>query len=732
MQGHVLKMNFVNANPALLIYGEGLLSHYSNYFLGQDSCNWRGHVPHYQKVVIENVWPGINVELVAQKEGVETVYHVAPYADPSQIQIQYEGLDAPLSVDAACPERSERGSLLLQTSLGIVKEQAPWAYQKEGRVQKTVDTHYHVMSASAYALSVSVYDSQKELVIDPLLYGSYLGGDGPDHVKSIKVTASGEFIVGGQTQAGDFPTTPGAYMEHRSSGMGGFVSRINSSGDSLRFSTLFGAEQFGLVRIRIVDLDSLENVYAIGDAETDDVPLTPDALDSSFEGNREGFIARFSPDGTELQYSSYLGGPNPEILRDASVGPDGKLYICGEAGMGFPVTPNALFPNAYTLFGEAFLAIYDPLSNELAYSSFLNGTHLDDAWDLEVISSRYVWLCGTTMSIDFPTTTNALQSENGGAEGTYDGFLTLWDLEANLLAYSSYLGGDTSDAVDSVWPLSISEVWLAGGTRSTDFPVSTTAFDTIPPVSNSYDGFIARISTEQGLVAATYIGGDAGTDYALSIRGFDGTVVVAGGTLSNDFPVTTGAYDTVYNSNGNPDLVLYDVFVARFNLSLSILQYSTFLEGSHLERPEDAWIENPDTIWVVGETGSTDLPVTPAAFQDTGGPLGDGFILRLSISDTMTNWPSPEHGLPTTFAMSVYPNPFNPTATLSFTLPQREFTSLRLYDLLGRIVREQNLGWKEAGEYRITLDAQSLPSGTYITQLQAGHERLNRTLILLR
>ena len=137
VKGHVLRLTFLNANPHPEIIGEEKLASYSNYFLGRDSCRWKGHVGNYAKVIAKDVWPGIDVEYSAQAEGVETVYRVKPGADPAMIAIQYEGLDAPLSVDA-------NGSLLLQTSLGIVKEQAPFAYQIVNGRQVEVRVQYRV------------------------------------------------------------------------------------------------------------------------------------------------------------------------------------------------------------------------------------------------------------------------------------------------------------------------------------------------------------------------------------------------------------------------------------------------------------------------------------------------------------------------------------------------------------------------------------------------------------
>ncbi|MBL0062761.1 MAG: hypothetical protein IPP40_15085, partial [bacterium] len=123
VKGHVLQIHFVS--PLALAGGQGgvtaiganKLPHYSNYFLSRDSTQWRSRVSHYETIIVPEVWPGIDVEYRADKQGVETIYHVKPGADPTQIQMEYLGLDAPLRVDA-------QGNLVLATSLGDVKEKA--------------------------------------------------------------------------------------------------------------------------------------------------------------------------------------------------------------------------------------------------------------------------------------------------------------------------------------------------------------------------------------------------------------------------------------------------------------------------------------------------------------------------------------------------------------------------------------------------------------------------------
>ena len=112
--------------------------HYSIYFLGRYSTKWRSRVSHYQNTIVSEIWQGIDVEYRADQQGVETIYHVKPGADPTQIQMEYLGLDAPLRVDA-------QGNLILATSLGDVKEKAPFAFQQESRTQEVVHSSLRLL-----------------------------------------------------------------------------------------------------------------------------------------------------------------------------------------------------------------------------------------------------------------------------------------------------------------------------------------------------------------------------------------------------------------------------------------------------------------------------------------------------------------------------------------------------------------------------------------------------------
>ena len=727
VRGHVLKMNFVNANLSPLIYGEDLLSHYSNYFLGRDSCNWRGHVPHYQKVMMQEVWPGIDVELVAQKEGVETVYHVAPYADPSQIQIEVEGLDAPLTVDG-------NGNLVFATSLGAMTEKAPFAFQRDERTQKSVAVRYEELSGSCYAMSVSEHDRDKELVIDPLLYGGYLGGaNGRDWIWDLALDTNGEIVVCGPTQADDFPTTTGAYQEEFDAPgglFGGFVSRFSANGDSLRFSTYMATES-GSTVLWPVGLDSIGRPCVAGRTLASDWPVTPDAVQPVYGGgSQDGIFCRLSADGSTLEYSNYLRGSSVEQVSDLAVDSEGLVYVYGDTGSpDFPVTTDALFPS-WIAGREGFLAVFDPTLSVLDYSTFIPGNRTDYANRISLVGSGELWLSGGTNSQDFPVTPNGfqpvLQSEEDGWFTPYDGFLMHWDLHQNQLLYGSYFGWSDQDGIQSVIPLDSDRIVISGGTKSLDFPLTPGAFDTTfdPDPTNWSNAFLAVLSLSDGLLHTTLLSGDAPGDDQMGgmTVGADGIVAVCA-TSSPDFPVTSDGYDTLLNGE--------DAWIGRLSLDLTSLEYGTFLGGSAIDRPWEVWFESPDTLWIVGETGSSDFPVTPGAFQSEGGPLGDGFLAKFSLPIT-DQIGQPHPYVPLAPTVYVYPNPFNSSGTISFSLPHRERAKFQVFDVLGRIVREQDLGWREAGQYQIILDAHDLPSGVYVGHLQAGKERVNQKLVVLK
>ncbi len=422
--------------------GGDKLPHYSNYFLGRDSTNWRSRVSHYQSVTVPEVWPGIDIEYRADKQGVETIYHIKPGADPTQIQMEYLGLDAPLQID------SQR-NLILATSLGEMKETAPFAFQQEARVQKRVESGYRVLDHNLLTFEFEGFDANKELVVDPLLYGTYLGGGAEDECKVITPAPDGSVYVAGYSNAqSGFPTTPGAYDETGLyPGSRLFCSHFGLNGEFIA-STLYGEMQSvqdpntdGTVNDLKFDADNA-TLWIVGKA-SGDWPLTWNAIDTIVDNFGDAYFMQFDDEMTELIYSSYLGGDGgAEIASAIDIDLAGRLHIVGyTASSAFPVTPDAFLEDM--LGTDCFVWVFDPESRETVFSSYFGGNGTDfPPVAVRLDDNGVFWFAARTECPDIPVTDNAYQHtladtaiQNG------DVMIAGITLDPPTLVYCSYLGG---------------------------------------------------------------------------------------------------------------------------------------------------------------------------------------------------------------------------------------------------------------------------------------------------
>jgi hypothetical protein len=722
VRGHVLRLSYINANPHPEIIGEDLLSHYSNYFLSRDSCKWRGHVPHYQKVIAKEVWPGIDVEYQASEQGIESIYHIQPGSDPSQIAIDYEGLDNPLSVDA-------NGCLLFKTSLGEVKEQSPYAYQIHSHLQSQVPVQYYLLGEHSYGFILGNYDPSQEVVIDPILYCSYWGGYYDSEADCITEDHDRHKLVAGGTWfPNGFPITPGAYSDSAGD-WGGYLSKFSAGGDSLLFSTLLGGawqSSYSVVA------DAGGSVYMAGsvlNSAGGSLPLTPDAIDTIAGGQNEGFLVRLSPDGSTLEFGSYLGGSEYDVIMQLAVDSAGDVYVCGNTqSPDFPVTPNALYPEL-TEAADGFISVFNPQTSQLSYSSFFPG--LTEVTGLTLENDSRIWIYGGVWSGNLPVTPAAFQSEIHGAQ---DAFFAHLDLESNELLYCTYLGGDpntpetTEDYATNVIPLNGDTILFCGGTKSPDFPVTPDAFDTarVPIGVYYYKAFASMLVLPGTLLHSTLLGPTHGGAYFYLDE--HRSVVALASPYDRRFPLTPNADDTTYRQ----------LSVSRLSPDLRHLEFSTYLCGNGRTYSYGTLLENRRAIWVVGGTYSPYLPVTPNALMPeyTGAEFLCGFILRYAMPFDSSDDVDPFIPHPLSFSLLCYPNPFNPSTRISFTLPKAGYVDLNVYDVTGRLVRRLAGGHigppLQAGEHEVVFDASDLPSGIYFARLQAGEVSQTRKMVLLK
>jgi Beta-propeller repeat len=176
-----------------------------------------------------------------------------------------------------------------------------------------------------------------------LVYSTFLGGGVSDFGSGIALDSSGNAYVTGVTSSADFPTTAGAFQSTLGGNSDAFVSKFNSSGSALLYSTYLGGDgdDFG----DGIALDSSGNAYVTGSTSSADFPTTAGAFQSTLGGNSDAFVSKFNSNGSTLIYSTYLGGGQDDVGFGVAADSSGGAYIAGSTSSSeFPVTAGVLQP----------------------------------------------------------------------------------------------------------------------------------------------------------------------------------------------------------------------------------------------------------------------------------------------------------------------------------------------------------------------------------------------------
>jgi hypothetical protein len=388
-----------------------------------------------------------------------------------------------------------------------------------------------------------------------LVYSTYLGGTGDDESRGIAIDSSGNAYISGYTNSTNFPTTFDAFDTTFNGGLyDGFVSKLNSNGTALVYSTYLGGDEED--RNYAIAVDSLENVYITGNTGSPNFPTTPGAYRTAFYGIRGTatvFVTKLNASGTSLIYSTYVGGG---FGYDLAIDTLGNTYItgCTDSSVFYPTTPGA-FDTTGNYYLDGFVTKLNESGTALVYSTYLGGINYDYSYGIAVDGSENAYITGYTTSTDFPTTLGAFDTLiNGG----YDVFVSKLNPSGTALVYSTYLGGVDLEYSYGIAVDGSENAYITGFTYSPDFPTTPGAFDTTLDIYD--DVFVSKFNPSgTELLYSTYLGGDNG-EYGKSIA-IDGSrnVYITGPTSSTDFPTTPGAFDTSYNGS-------VEVFVTKLSL----------------------------------------------------------------------------------------------------------------------------------------------------------------------
>ncbi len=343
---------------------------------------------------------------------------------------------------------------------------------------------------------------------------------------------------------------------------------------------------------------------------------TQNAYDPTLNGSNDVFITKLSANGNNLIYSTFLGGSSGDGGYKIAINNLNQAFVTGWTWSPNFPTLNA-YGSSYNNSGDCFITKLTESGNALAYSTFLGGGGFDLGTSITIDQFDNAYVTGYTESSDFPRQNAFDTSYNGGT----DIFVTKISPTGSNLIYSTYFGGSNYEIAIDIDVSELGNGFITGKTYSSDFPLQN-PFQTQPDTN----AFITQFSSNgQSLIYSTYLGGnDIDIGYGIAVDK-DGTAIIAGSTNSNNFPLK----NAFQNDQPNPD-----IFITKLGYSGDSLIYSTYLGGSGGETAYDLAIDSLVCIYVTGTTGSADFPIISA--YDSIINDADAFILKMRLAAPCT------------------------------------------------------------------------------------------------
>ena len=552
-----LLIQLPGANPLSVMTGEGEATGRANYFIGNDPAQWRTGVPAYDRVRVAEVYPGIDLLHYGNQQQLEYDFEIAPGANPDAITMRFTGADQ----IAIGPD----GDLVLTLGADELRQPKPILYQTVQGQRREISGGFTLADSHTIKFTVGHYDHSLPLVIDPIVsYSKYLSGFGSlndDVVWAVAVGGDGDVYLAGETMSPGLATT--------------------------------NAYQTNLAGVL---------------AQHGDV-----------------FVTRQNNDVSTRVYFTYLGGNSYEAAFGLAVDAEGNAYLTGYTGStNFP-TSHAIQPN---IAGKApagfvspavdcFISKLGPYGSNLVFSTYYggsgtgyNGVGDDVGFGIALDASRNIFVAGYTSATNFPTL-NTTYTNAGGLE---DAFVLKLDPTGTNVVYAMRFGGTNSDIGRDVAVDPAGNPVVIGYTYSTNFPVTTNAFQKLlnntTNLSITEDAFISKIAATSGtLTYSTFLGGtnsDRGIRLATDANG---AAYLTGWTMSGDFPNTSTNFQNCVTTNA----AFADAFVVKLDPSNTNLDYAIIFGGAAKDEAWDVAVDASGRAQIVGATESLNFPTNGLA-----------------------------------------------------------------------------------------------------------------------
>lgn len=610
LRGHAYSVHFVDAQVPE-VNQEGRSDDYFNYFIGNNPDKWVSHARAWNRITLNELYPGIDLKVYTNGQNVKYDFAVQPGADPGSIALQYEGVDQ---------LKIKKGELLITTSVNKIIEQKPFAYQMIGGQIVEVACSYELNDQQLKFSVDGAYDPELTLIIDPELQFSTYSGSFADNFGFTATYDNQGFLYSGSSIfANGYPTTDGAYQTTWAGGTGQGtltgtdigITKYDTTGTALVYSTYIGGESDELPHSLIVNENG--ELYLYGTTSSPNYPTTSGAFQETFFGGSafapigigvsyvngsDIIVSKLSEDGSELLASTFIGGSGNDGVNTSSAlkfnyademrgevlfDNNGDVIIASTTfSTDFPVSPDG-FQTSIGGGQDGCIVKLDPDLENMLHGTYLGGMQADATYSVAVNGQNHIVVSGGTVSANFPTTPGVVSNSFNG--GTADGYISVFNEDLSSLTHSSFYGTIQYDQLYFVEHDGEDNIYVYGQTRGPDNALIQNAAFNVSNGGMLVAKFLPDLSET---VWSTRFGNGENSNPNLSpaaflvdvcnkiyLSGWGGQTNVASNSntgFTNGLPVTDDAYQNTTDGS--------DFYIMVMEEDASEITYASFFGGA--------------------------------------------------------------------------------------------------------------------------------------------------------
>ncbi len=627
--GHAWEVSFLESNTPNSISGDIELTEKYNYFIGNDTSKWAGNVSAYYAVTYKELYDGINLKVYSESGNFKYDFIVSPMSSPKQIKLNYNGLDKIKIKD---------NKLILQTSVGDFTELEPYSYQIINGKKKQVKCKYVLKNSIVSFVFPEGYNSNYELIIDPILVAATLSGSTTENFgHTATYDNNGNIYTGAIAFGSGYPTTIGAFQTSFTAFWHNIaISKFSPDGSTLIYATYIGGSTGENPHSLIVNDN--EELFILGTTDSNDYPVTTTSYDNTYNGGTDIVVTHLNSTGSSLIGSTYIGGTSDDGLNTLTFNYGdqyrgeiildnlGNCYIASfSQSIDFPTTTGA-YQNTFGGGIDGVVFSMTPDLSTLNWSTYIGGTGDEVTLGLKISSTGDVFICGATDN-QFITPTGYQTSFQGG---NTDSFIIKLNPLGNSILNSTFWGTTSNDEAFFI-DLDINDdVYIYGLSDGGTSPVTPTVYSN--PNSSAY---IAKFDNSlSSLLLSTVIGDNTSTSpfvpIAFMVDNCD-YIYISGHSAVSNLNTTSNAIQTTGG-----------FYIAVFEPNLTALNYATYYGGQHVDGgtsrfdPKGVIYQAVCTLNSFNTTPGAYSSFYPSGLWDIGVFKIDFETITLSASATVT------------------------------------------------------------------------------------------------